>query len=180
MKPEVRKSHVPEVHLNIVLLGFMGTGKTTVGKILARRLGMTLVDMDRVIEERTGRTISQIFAEDGEPKFRALERSLVKELSARQGLVIATGGGVVLNPDNVADFYRSGFVVCLMANPETILDRTAKESHRPLLEGGERAARITKLLESRRALYDAIAHRIDTTTLTPDEVAAKIIAANSV
>ena len=174
MTPGNNKSNIGVPHGNIVLLGFMGTGKTTVGKILARRLGMTFVDMDMVIEERTGKTISKIFAEDGEASFRALERNLVKELSARKGLVVATGGGVVLNPENVSDFERSGLVVCLTADAEVILKRTASESHRPLLEGEERAARITKLLESRRSLYGAIPRRIDTAKLGPEAVADAI------
>lgn len=159
---------------NIVLLGFMGTGKTTVGTILAERLRMTFVDMDRVIEEKTGKTVSRIFAEDGEPHFRVLERDLVKELSAKRGLVIGAGGGVVLNADNVTDFDRSGLVVCLTAEPAAILRRTSGDGSRPLLEGGEKADKILRLLESRRSLYAAIPRRVDTSGLTPAEVAGKI------
>jgi shikimate kinase len=161
---------------NVVLVGFMGTGKTAVGKLLAVRLGLTFVDMDRVIEERGGMAISRIFAEQGEPYFRALERSLVQELSRRQGLVIATGGGVVLDPDNVADYALSGLVVCLTAAPDVILKRVEKDSHRPLLEQGDKAARILKLLEARRTLYGAIPHQIDTSALTPEAVADRIVA----
>jgi len=161
---------------NIVLLGFMGTGKTTAGRILAARLGMTLVDMDEVIAERAGKTISAIFAESGEPYFRALERALVQELSRRTGLVVAAGGGVVLNPDNVADYARSGLVVCLTAEADAILRRVRGESHRPLLEDGDKAARVLQLLESRRAKYEAIPSRVDTTALTPEQVADRIVA----
>ena len=155
---------------NIVLLGFMGTGKTTVGTLLASGLGMAFVDMDKVIEARAGKVISRIFAEDGEPHFRALERALVLELAGQEGLVIACGGGVVLNPDNVSDLGRSGLVVCLSAAPEVILKRVEKESHRPLLEGDERMQRILKILDARRPLYGAIPFQIDTTTLTPQQV----------
>lgn len=162
------------IRKNIVLLGFMGTGKTTVGMILAKRLGMTFVDMDCVIEERTGKTVSRIFADDGEPSFRALERNLVKELSAKRGLVIGSGGGVVLNADNIKDFDRSGLVVCLTAEPAAILKRISGDSSRPLLEGGEKAEKILKLLESRRALYDAIARKVDTSFLTPEQVADRV------
>lgn len=161
---------------NIALLGFMGTGKTTVGQILAARFGMAFVDMDHLIEERTGKPVSRIFAEDGEPHFRALERGLVKELSAKQGLVIGAGGGVVLNADNVSDLSSSGLVVCLTAGPDTVLARLAGDNKRPLLEGGEKAAKILKLLESRRCLYDSIPHKVDTSHLTPAEVSEKIAA----
>ena len=96
---------------NIVLMGFMGTGKTSVGKHLAAALNLELVDMDQIIEQRAGKPITRIFAEEGEPHFRKLERALAQELSARSGLVIACGGGVVLNPDNVRDYSRSGQVL---------------------------------------------------------------------
>lgn len=159
---------------NIILLGFMGTGKTTVGRILAERFGMSFVDMDHLIEAKAGKAVSRIFAEDGEPHFRTLERDLVKELSAKQGLVIGAGGGVVLNADNVKDYARSGLVVCLTAGPDVILKRLAGDNSRPLLEGEEKAARILKLLESRRALYDAIPFKVDTSCRTPSEVVAVI------
>lgn len=161
---------------NIALLGFMGTGKTTVGQLLATQFSMTFVDMDRVIEERAGKAVSRIFEEDGEPHFRSLERALVRELSAKQGLVIGAGGGVVLSSDNVSDLSRSGLVVCLMAAPEEILKRLSGDNKRPLLEGGEKAAKILKILESRRSLYESIPRRVDTTRLTPVEVAEKVAA----
>jgi shikimate kinase len=161
--------------MNITLIGFMGTGKTTVGKGVAEQLGMTFVDMDDVIEAREGRKISDIFETDGEPYFRQLERHLVLELSGKNNQVIATGGGVVLNPDNIRDYTMSGIVVCLTATPEVILERVAKESHRPLLEGDERMNKILGILESRKDLYAAIPHQVDTTELSPDEVMARII-----
>jgi shikimate kinase len=146
---------------NIVLVGFMGSGKTTVGKLLSEKTGMPLVDMDTLIEERAGKTINEIFADEGEAHFRSLERSLVQELSAREGLVISTGGGIVLNPGNIADFERTGLVVCLLVDAETVLDRVRHDSSRPLL-AGDKAARITELLESRRERYEAVTHRINT------------------
>lgn len=160
---------------NIVLVGFMGTGKTSVGKRLASELDMEFVDMDHVIEARAGKPISRIFAEDGEPRFRRMERELTVELSGRNGLVIGCGGGVVLNPDNVRDYQRTGLLVCLTASPETIHQRTARAHHRPLLEEKDRFQRIVDLLEKRKALYEAIPHRIDTEHLSPNEVAAAII-----
>ena len=160
---------------NIVLVGFMGTGKTTVGQRLAARRGMTFTDMDSVIEAREGKAISRIFAEDGEPRFRALERALVQELAGRSGLVIGAGGGVVLNPQNVADYSRTGLVVCLSATPEVILRRVERESHRPLLEGDEKMQRIVKILAARKELYGAIPFQIDTTNLSPEEVADRVV-----
>jgi len=160
---------------NIVLVGFMGTGKTTVGQLLAKQTGMPLVDMDTLIEERTGKTINDIFAEDGETHFRTLEREMVKELATREGQVISTGGGIVLNPDNIADFEKTGLVVCLLANAETVLDRVRHDASRPLL-AGDKATKITELLETRKPLYEAVAHKIDTNGRpSPEPTASEII-----
>ncbi len=161
--------------MNIVLIGFMGTGKTSVGKTIASKLGMSFVDMDQLIEEREKRKISDIFASNGEKYFRNLEFNLAKELSQQSNLVIATGGGVVLNPENIANFESSGIVFCLTATPEIIMERVAKETHRPLLEGDEKMRKIMSILESRKELYDSIKNRIDTSNMTIQEVADKII-----
>ena len=161
---------------NIILVGFMGTGKSTVGRLVANRLGMEFVDMDPVIEDRTGRSIAAIFAEDGEARFRSLERALVTELAAREGLVIAAGGGIVLNTDNIRDFNHSGVVICLSAKPDILLQRVERETHRPLLEGGDKTKLLRERLEARRPLYNAISHQIDTTRLTPEAVADRVIA----
>ncbi len=161
---------------NIALLGFMGTGKSTVASLLARRLGRRVVEMDAVIEQRAGKPISAIFAEDGEPHFRQLERALVRELAAQRGLVISCGGGVVLNPDNVRDLGATGLVVCLTASPQVVLQRVAAASHRPLLEGGDKAQKILDLLASRRALYAAVPHGIDTSARTPEEITDLVLA----
>lgn len=161
--------------MNIVLIGFMGTGKTSVGKRVAEQLEMAFLDMDDIIVERQGKDISRIFAEDGEPFFRQLERELVGELARRDGLVIATGGGVVLNDDNITDFRSSGVVICLSADPNIILERVTQETHRPLLEGDEKIRRILEILEARQGLYNAIPHQIDTTHLTVDEVVAQVV-----
>ena len=166
----------PMPYRNIVLVGFMGTGKTTVGRMLSARLGLRFVDMDCVIEERQRTSIASIFAERGEPHFRALERDLVRELAGQGGLVVATGGGIVVNPDNVRDFSREGLVVCLRARPETILARVAHETHRPLLEGDEKTKRILSLLDARKELYGAIPHQVLTDGRAPEAIAAEIIA----
>lgn len=161
---------------NIVLMGFMGTGKSTVGRALADRLGYAFVDMDTRIEAREGRAISAIFATDGEAHFRRLERALVQELAAGSGLVVATGGGIVLNPDNVGDFARTGLVVCLRATPAAILARVAHETHRPLLAEGDKLAKISALLAKRQPLYDAIPHQVDTTGRAIDAIVEQVLA----
>ena len=135
---------------NIILIGFMGTGKTVTGRVLAERTGMELVDMDSI----------------GEPEFRRVERELARELSQREGLIISTGGGVVLNPDNLEDFRSSGLVVCLTASPETIFQRLENDTTRPLLSG-DKKEQISGILEARRPLYDAIEHQIDGDRLDP-------------
>jgi shikimate kinase len=161
---------------NIVIMGFMGTGKSSVARVLATRLGMDALDMDDLIEEREGRLIRDIFAQDGEPYFRQLERAMVQELAGRNGLVIACGGGVVLNPDNIQDYSQTGTVVCLMAEPEEILARVARQTHRPLLEDGDKAERICSLFEQRRTLYESIPNRVKTDGKDLETVADEVLA----
>jgi shikimate kinase len=160
---------------NIYLIGFMGTGKSATGRVIAEALGYDFVDMDEVIEQRAGKTITAIFAEDGEPAFRAQESALAAELCQREGLVVATGGGIVLDPENTRGFERSGFPVCFQASAGTILRRVAEAEHRPLLEDGEKAERIRALLTQRKALYEAVPHQVDTDSLTVAEQAAEVL-----
>lgn len=159
---------------NIILTGFMGTGKTVTAEILARRTGLVLVDMDAAIEQRAGMSIPEIFAQSGEPGFRKLERALARELSNQGGLVISTGGGVVLDPDNLADFRRNGLVVCLHASPETIFSRVENDSTRPLLSG-DKKNQILALLSQRQPIYAAIEHPIDAEALDPEQRADAIL-----
>ncbi len=160
---------------NIVLVGFMGSGKTTVGKILSQKTGMPLIDMDTIIAERAGKSINAIFADEGEAHFRMLERELVRELAQTDGHIISTGGGIVLNPDNIADFEKTGLVVCLLADAETVLDRVRHDSSRPLL-AGDKEAKIVELLEHRKTLYESITHKIDTSGRpSPEPTAEEII-----
>lgn len=160
---------------NIVLVGFMGTGKTSVGRALADRLDMKFIDMDDVIVEREDKSIPDIFAQDGEPYFRSVERKLVQELAVETGLVIGAGGGIVLDPANIDDFSRTGLVVCLSASPETILERVEHDTNRPLLAGGDKMAKIKGILEKRQARYDAIPCRLDTDGLSIEEVVDAIV-----
>lgn len=160
---------------NIILTGFMGTGKTTVGRLLAERLGLEFVDSDDVIVARDGRSISDIFQQEGELFFRDLEAEVAEELAERQGLVIATGGRLMLEPDNAARLRRTGYVFCLTAAPEEILDRLANDSQRrPLIAGDDPEARVYHLLQQRAPLYGRF-RPIDTGGKSPEAVAETIM-----
>lgn len=152
---------------NLVIVGFMGSGKSSAGRLAAQRLGLSFVDMDHLIEERLGQSIAKVFETHGEAFFRQHERALVQELAAQQDHVIATGGGVVLNPANIADFSRTGIVVCFWISPESAYERTKHAKHRPLLEAdADRRARIESLLQHREPLYRAIPIQIDASQMT--------------
>jgi shikimate kinase len=161
---------------NLVLVGFMGSGKTSAGKIAAQRLGMKFVDMDEVVELRHNQTISRIFETKGEAFFRRHERELVRELISADGQVIATGGGIVLNPNNLRDFGRTGVVICCWVDANVAHERTKDAKHRPLLEDGpDRRASIEALLRQRVALYKAIPLQIDTSAMTVEQQADEIV-----
>jgi shikimate kinase len=159
---------------NIILYGFMGTGKSIAAKQLALKHGMQYIEMDDEIEKNAGMSINDIFEIHGETHFRFLERELVKKLSHSSGMVVSTGGGVVLNQKNIEDFSRNGICICLWASPEAIYERTRKESHRPLLNVGDSMEKIRELLVKREPLYRKIAYHIDTTSLSPEQVKKKI------
>lgn len=159
---------------NIVLLGFMGTGKTGVGRQLAQDLGREFVEMDALIEEREKTTINDIFAEKGEAYFRALECEIARQLAARQGLVVSAGGGVVLNRSNVQALEESGILICLQAAPEEIYRRVVRETQRPLLRGSDPLAKIKALLDFRKPYYDKIKLQLDTTGKSIQQVVEEI------
>ena len=162
--------------MKIVLTGFMGTGKTSVGRELRRELGYGFVDTDALIEEREGRPISMIFKEKGEDYFRKVEQSVVEEVSENDNIVIATGGGVIKNRENVRNLGRRGVMVWLKAEPEIILRRVMTEGgKRPLLEVEEPLKEINKLLKERLPLYKQADTFIDTDYITPREAAHEII-----
>src|SRR5574340_1795539 len=119
---------------NIVLTGFMGTGKTTIGKALSKRLGMRLVDVDEEIESSEKMTINDIFRTRGEGCFREIETAMIKKLSAGRNIIISTGGGAVLKDENMEALRKNGIVFCLVASADTILERTASNEDRPLLK----------------------------------------------
>ncbi len=160
---------------NIVLVGFMGTGKTTVGRALAERLGMEFVELDAEVEEREGMSIKEIFERYGEPYFRDLETEAVKMFSEKEGLVISTGGGVVLRKENMDALRKKGIIICLWADPETILKRTSKNSDRPLLNVPDPLSRIKELLSYRRPFYEQADIMITNDSKDIDEVVKEIM-----
>ena len=160
----------------IVLTGFMGTGKTVVGRAVAEALGRPFVDMDAVLEERLGTTIADYFRTAGEPAFRRAEAGLVRELSARRGLVVATGGGALVDEGNRRAFLESGAAVILLECAlSQILRRLDGANDRPLLAGDDPTGAAARLLADRRAAYEAIPLRLDTTHLTVAEAAERVL-----
>jgi len=138
---------------NLALIGFMGTGKTTVGRLVAEALHFDFLDTDEMIQSRTGKTIADIFAQDGEPAFRELERQIVRELSTKTKTVISTGGGLPTNPDNLARLKSYALVVCLWSSPDKIWNRVKNQTHRPLLHDPDPQKKIQDMLAARDPFY---------------------------
>jgi shikimate kinase len=140
--------------LNIILIGYRGSGKSTIGRMLAKKLSMEFADSDRLIENSTGKSIERIFSEEGEPAFRKYEEQEIRKLSGFDNHVISLGGGAVLNEKNVASFRGNSVIIYLEASPETLYERT-KRSSRPRLTGEQSLySEIEVLLEKRRPLYE--------------------------
>ena len=162
---------------NVILCGFMATGKSTVGKRLAELVGFDFIDLDTAIEAEENISIPQIFAERGEPAFRTLESRMVEKMMDRSGSVIATGGGTIVNPRNLANLKKCGIVVALTADIPTILQRTATDTHRPLLlaqSEKDREVKIRTLLEQRMSAYSQADILLDTSFLNIEEVAHRL------
>jgi shikimate kinase/3-dehydroquinate synthase len=160
---------------NLILTGFMGTGKTVVGQAVAERLGRWFVDMDAVIERQAGKPVSAIFRDEGEPAFRRLEAALCGELSSERNLVIATGGGALVAEANRAALGETGLLICLDAPVDVILQRLERADDRPLLAGPDRRARVEALLAQRAVAYATIPHHIDTAGLAVEQVVERVI-----
>jgi shikimate kinase len=162
----------------IILAGFMGTGKSEVGRRLATATGRPFVDTDDLVVAEAGRSIAAIFADEGEPGFRARERAAVARACAMPAGVIAVGGGAMADETCRRLLLAAGPVVCLTATPDAILARIGDASTRPLLAGATtraaRRARIEALLASRAAAYAQATHTLDTTGLAPDDVVARV------
>lgn len=157
---------------NLILIGFMGTGKTSIGKLLATKLGRGFIDLDQKIERDTGMSIPKIFEVHGEKYFRELEKSAVRETCAKKNLVIATGGGTVKDAENFRLLKNSGVVICLTCEPEEIFNRTERRGERPILDGAgnERLATIKKLLAEREKFYSEADYTVDTTDWSPMQI----------
>lgn len=171
-------SEVENPPRNIVLIGFMGSGKSTVGRELQQRLGYPLVDMDQVIEQRAGKPITAIFEDQGEPVFREMETALLRELAdpAAPRRIISTGGGVVGSEENRALLRSMGYVVWLDAPVGVIVERTSKSRQRPLLHVVNPEEKIRALMETRQPLYQETAHlKLDTAGLDSGELATGIL-----
>jgi shikimate kinase len=151
--PLLPQSSVNATDVNLYLVGFMGTGKTTVGRAVAHKLNFHLVDSDHEIERKQGKGIPEIFAQDGEPAFRAMEREFVEGGHAAERTVVSCGGGLVVQPGMLDLLHRKGVVVCLHASIETILARTARHRNRPLLDVEDPEERVRVLFAQREPIY---------------------------
>ncbi len=172
----------PQASRAIVLIGFRAAGKTAVGRLLAQALGWPLVDLDEELMREAGQSIAEIVAAEGWAGFRRREKELVRRYAGRPGLVLTPGGGVVLDPENVARLKHHGVLIWLTAPAAVIRDRLARDAgtavSRPGLQGGDPLAEVEAILREREPLYRAAADLIvDTATLTPEEVAARILRA---
>lgn len=151
-----RPSHIsrqPNENVNLYIAGFMGTGKSTVARVLANRLGMAWLDSDVQIEREQGKPIPEIFAGDGEAAFRKMERDFIETGHPERGVVVSCGGGLVTQPGMIEQLKSKGVVVCLVASPETIYERTKSNQHRPLLNVADPLERIGAMLSERGPIY---------------------------
>lgn len=159
---------------NIVLVGFMGTGKTTIAKALSEKLNLKYVSTDDIIKKKENTSIPDIFAKKGEKYFRKVEKDAVKEASSMQGVVIDAGGGVVIDPENVENLKKKGILICLWADPDIILERTKKYTHRPLLDVDDPITKINELLAFRKPFYERADCHINTSNMSAEEVVKEI------
>ncbi len=159
---------------NIVVVGFMGTGKSVVAKTLAKKLGREFLELDGIIEKREGSSIKEIFKNKGEVYFRELERAAVKEAIKKDGQIISAGGGAIIDEENLKALKKNGTIICLEASPGVILERTKGNTCRPLLNVPDPKKRIEELLEERATYYKKADHRVNTDDLNVEGVVQKI------
>ncbi|HEV2329106.1 MAG TPA: shikimate kinase [Verrucomicrobiae bacterium] len=160
---------------NIALIGFMGTGKTSVGRLVAEQLQFDYLDTDEMIQSATGKTIAEIFSVNGEPSFRALEEKTVQELAGKSRTVISAGGGLPVNPANLASLKSHALVVCLWASPAKIWERVKSQTHRPLLHDPDPQKKICELLAARAPFYKQADILLNTESRSLREVAQQVI-----
>ena len=166
----------PDLPENIVLIGFMGSGKSTVGRMLARQLRFRFLDTDKLVEERAGMTIAGIFAQHGEAHFRECETAVLESLRGSRRHILATGGGIVTVPGNIPLLRSLGFVVLLKADPEEIYRRVSRNTERPLLQVEDPRKRVLDMMAERQPFYESAAHfQVDGTRLRHEDVTAKIM-----
>ncbi|MFA5059798.1 MAG: shikimate kinase [Candidatus Omnitrophota bacterium] len=160
---------------NIVLVGFMGAGKSVTAKQLQELSQRSLVSTDELIEKKEGKAISRIFQENGEAYFRDLERKVIEEISRKENLIIDCGGGVILDQGNIDNLKKNGVIFYLKVSPEIIYERIKHETHRPLLKVDNPKIKIKELLEKRQSRYEQADQIIDTSGKTIDQVAGSIL-----
>ncbi len=160
---------------NLALIGFMGTGKSSVGQLVAAQLHFSFVDTDQLIESRAGKTISEIFSQAGEKVFRELETQLLLELGRNQNTVISTGGGLSANAANLASLKQHALVVCLWASPEAIWERVRDQTHRPLLQDPDPREKIHQLLAAREPFYRQADVLVNTEQRSMKEIAQHVL-----
>jgi shikimate kinase len=162
-------------HKNIILIGMMGTGKTTIGRALSHSTGWKWIDTDQTIEERTGKSIPEMFKEMGEAVFRRFETDILEEHLSSCNFIITTGGGIVLNPINRELMKKIGWVICLHAPVEVIVDRVKGDINRPLLQGNIEE-RVKTIAEERQPLYNFADYSVDTSKHSVEQIASLIAA----
>jgi len=184
LKKHNTEENIPDLtpERNLVLIGYRATGKTAVGALLAQKLARAFVDLDQVLEEEMGFSIADLVAAKGWSEFRRREKELVARFGGANGRVLATGGGAVLDPENVEVLRKNGVVVWLAADPATIQERLSRDerevSQRPSLTGRSTLEEVAEMLQSRQPLYAAAAHvLIDTAGQSIEQVAEKVLAA---
>lgn len=162
---------------NVVLVGFMGTGKSAVGRIVAKRMGREFVDLDEEIVKGNGMSINEIFEKYGEGRFRDLESKKIGEFSSKEDLVIGTGGGALIRKENVENLKKNGVLICLTASPREILRRVGGHTHRPLLNVEDKVGEIERRLTERRKFYGHAHVSIDTDRGEKEAIASEVIEA---
>jgi shikimate kinase len=160
---------------NIYLIGFMGTGKSTVGRLVAEKLGMEFCDTDAMVEAKSGMTVSEIFDEMDEEAFRSMETDVLKEITEKRNLVVSTGGGIVVTKGNMEIMRQAGSLITLMASPEQIFERIKDDKGRPLLQVESPLDEIKKLIFDRAPFYINTDYIVETTEMSPAEAAEEII-----
>ena len=161
---------------NIVLVGLMGSGKSAIGRTIAKKLGRRFIDTDRYIERKAGKTISEVFDQDGESKFRAFEKEVIKKISQYVGIVIATGGGAIKDPENFHYLKESGWIIALYASPATLYKRIEGKRIRPLLLNEEDPVKkLEEIFNERKTMYAQADFRINTEDKEIDQIADEIV-----